>query len=98
MKSAGYSAQRYTSIWDAVEDTPGAAAHMQLRSELMMAVTEHIRKNALTQVQAARLFGITQPRVSDLIRGKIELFSIDALVQMLAAARTQVQMKLKKAA
>lgn len=91
-------AQRFSNVWDAIEDTPGEAAHMKARSELMMAITEDIRKNGLTQAEAAKLFGVTQPRVSDLVRGKIELFSIDILVQMLASAGMRVEMKLKKAA
>lgn len=89
---------RYASVWDAIEDTPGEAAHMKARSELMMAISEHIRKNGLTQAEAAKLFGVTQPRVSDLVRGKIDLFSIDTLVQMLASAGMRVEMKLRKAA
>ena len=90
--------QRFTSVWDAIKDTPGEAAHMKARSELMMAIAENIRKNGLTQAEAAKLFGVTQPRVSDLVRGKIDLFSIDTLVQMLACAGMRVEMKLKKAA
>ena len=91
-------AQRFSSVWAAIEDTPGEAAHMKARSELMMAIAEDIRKNGLTQAEAAKLFGVTQPRVSDLVRGKIDLFSIDTLVQMLASAGLRVEMKLKKAA
>ena len=90
--------QRFASVWDAIEDTPGETAHMKARSELMIAISEHIAKNGLTQAAAAKLFGVTQPRVSDLVRGKIELFSIDTLVQMLASAGMRVEMKLKKAA
>ncbi len=71
---------------------------MKARSEPMMAIAEHIRKGGLTQAEAAKLFGVTQPRVSDLVRGKIELFSIDMLVQMLASAGMRVEMRLKKAA
>jgi predicted XRE-type DNA-binding protein len=97
VKSIG-SGKRFKSVWDAIEDTPGEAAHMKARSELMMAVIQHIRKNDLTQAEAAKLFGVTQPRVSDLMRGKMDLFSIDTLVQMLAAAGMRVEMKLKKAA
>jgi predicted XRE-type DNA-binding protein len=92
------SGKRFKSVWDAIEDTPGEAAHMKARSELMSAVVQHIRKNNLTQAEAAKLFGVTQPRVSDLMRGKIDLFSIDMLVQILASAGMRVEMKLKKAA
>jgi predicted XRE-type DNA-binding protein len=90
--------QRFQSVWDAIEDTPGDAAHMKARSELMIAITQHISKHKLTQAQAAKLFGVTQPRVSDLMRGKMDLFSIDTLVQMLAAAGMTVEMRLRKAA
>ncbi len=90
--------KRHASVWDAIEDTPGEAAHMKARSSLMMAVIAHIEKNGLTQAQAAKQFGVTQPRISDLMRGKIDLFSLDTLVNMLAAAGLRVEMKLKKAA
>ena len=90
--------QRFASVWDAIEDTPGEAAHMKARSALMIAISEHIAKNGLTQAAAAKLFRVTQPRVSDLVRGKIELFSTDTLVQILASAGMRVEMKLKKAA
>ena len=98
MKEKTSKASRFANVWDAIEDTPGEAAHMKARSELMMAITEHIRKNGLTQAEAAKLLGVTQPRVSDLMRGKIDLFSIDTLVQMLASAGMRVEMKLKKVA
>jgi predicted XRE-type DNA-binding protein len=89
---------RHASVWDAIEDTPGEAAHMKARSSLMAAVIAQIEKNELTQAQAAKLFGVTQPRISDLMRGKIDLFSLDTLVNMLAAAGLRVEIKLKKAA
>ena len=98
MSKADTKARRFGSVWDAIEDTPGEAAHMKARSELMMAISEQIRKQGLTQSDAAKLFGVTQPRVSDLMRGKIDLFSIDSLVQMLAGAGMRVEMKLKKTA
>ena len=62
--------QRFTSIWDALEDTPQQAASMKARSALMMALAEVIRERGMTQSEAAVLFGVTQPRVSDLVRGK----------------------------
>lgn len=80
------SAQRFASVWDAIEDTPQQAASMSARSGLMMALTEAIRQQGITQAQAAELFGVTQPRISDLVRGKVNLFSLDALMDMAAAA------------
>ncbi len=80
------SNERFANVWDAVEDTPAQAENMRLRSLLMMALKEHIDSSSLSQHQAAKLFGVTQPRVSDLIRGKVDLFSLDTLVNMLVAA------------
>jgi len=90
--------RRFESIWDAIEDTPAAAANIKARAELMIAIVEHIRAKRLTQAAAARLFRVSQPRVSDLMRGKIELFSVDTLVNILSAAGMRVELKLKKAA
>ena len=78
--------QRFTSVWDAIEDTPQQAASMRARSELMMSLTEEIRERGMTQGDAAALFGVTQPRMSDLMRGKINLFSLDTLIDMAATA------------
>lgn len=76
--------QRFTSVWDALEDTPQEAASMKARSSLMMALTEVIRERGMTQNEAAELFGVTQPRVSDLMRGRFNLFSLDTLINMAA--------------
>ena len=78
--------QRFTSVWEAIENTSQEAASMRARSELMMRIAEVIRTQAMTQAQAAELFGVTQPRVSDLVRGKINLFSLDTLIDMAATA------------
>jgi len=70
---------------------------MKLRSSLMMALKDHIAHEKLSQSQAAKLFGVTQPRVSDLMRGKIDLFSLDTLVNMLASANLHVEMRVATA-
>ncbi len=80
------SNQKFKGVWDAIEDTPQQAASMRARSTLMMELAELIRAQALTQAAAARIFGVTQPRISDLIRGKINLFSLDTLIDMSATA------------
>ena len=80
------STQRFASVWDAIEDTPQQAASMRARSTLMMSLAEAIRHQGMTQSQAAMLFGVTQPRVSDLMRGKVNLFSLDTLMDMAATA------------
>jgi predicted XRE-type DNA-binding protein len=92
------SKQRHASVWDAIEDTPAEVENMKLRSELMMALKKHIMRSEMSQAQAARLFGVTQPRVSDLMRGKINLFGLDALVNMAAAAGLRVEMHVREAA
>lgn len=78
--------QRFGSVWDAIENTPEEAGNMKQRSEIMMALKQHIEKTQASQAQAAELLGVTQPQVSDLIRGKIDLFSLDALVNMATSA------------
>ena len=78
--------KRFASVWDAIEDTPQEAASMRARSTLMMNLAEVIRKQDMTQAQAATLFGVTQPRISDLMRGKVNLFSLHTLIDMAATA------------
>lgn len=78
--------QRFSSVWDAIEDTPQNAAIMRARSGLMMSLTTVIRLQGMTQAQAAVFFGLTQPRISDLMRGKVNLFSLDTLIDMAATA------------
>ena len=91
------SNERFSSVWDAIADTPDAAANLQLRAELMMALKSHLTRSQLTQAEAASLFGVTQPRISDLLRGKINLFSIDTLINMAAAAGMRVALQLEEA-
>ena len=78
--------QTFNSVWDAIEDTPQQAVSMRAKSELMQALEQTIRQRGMTQQDAAALFGVTQPRISDLMRGKISLFSLDALMDMAATA------------
>ena len=69
------------------------AEHLRVRADLMIAIRQLITDRKLTQVRAAKLLGVTQPRVSDLVRGKLSLFSIDALVEMLGHAGLHVRMQ-----
>ncbi len=92
------SKKKFASVWDVIEDSPEEAANMKLRSTLMMALTNHIDRARLTQAQAAKLLGVTQPRVSDLMRGKIDLFAIDTLVNMAIAAGLRIDLRIRKAA
>jgi predicted XRE-type DNA-binding protein len=88
--------KRFNSVWDAIEDTPQQAASMRARSGLMMNLTEVIRERGMTQSDAATLFGVTQPRISDLMRGKINLFSLDTLIDMAATAGMSPTVKVSK--
>ena len=90
--------RRFSSVWDAIEDRPEQAANMKLRSVLMTALKDHITRTGMSQDQAAQLFGVTQPRVSDLMRGKINLFALDALVNMATAAGLRIEMHVLEAA
>lgn len=92
------SKERFASVWEAIEDTPAEAENMKLRSALMAALKEHITRAGLSQSQAAKRFGVTQPRISDLMRGKISLFGLDALVNMAATAGLHVEMHVRDAA
>lgn len=88
--------QRFASVWDAIEDTPQEAASMKARSALMMELSSVIQESGKTQGEAAALFGVTQPRVSDLMRGKINLFSLDTLIDMAATAGMAPMVKVTK--
>ena len=91
-------AKVYENVWDALEPDPAKRENLKLRSLLMSAVTRHIKREGLTQAQAAKLFGVTQPCISNLIHGKIDLFGLDMLVRIATAAGLRVTMRVKKAA
>ncbi len=76
--------------------SPVEAEHLRLRAELMLAIEKLIGRRKLTQAQAAKLLGVTQPRISDLVRGRLHRFSIDALVEMLARAGVKVHLSTQR--
>lgn len=85
-------------VFSQLSFAPGEAENRRIRSAMMRALVSFIREKKLTQHEAAVMLGVTQPRVSDLMRGKIHLFSIDNLVVLLAAAGLRVDIKVNKAA
>ena len=89
------SNERFASVWDAIEDTPEEAENMKLRSILLTALKSHLTRTEMSQAQAAKLFGVTQPRVSELMSGKIGLFTLDALVSMALTAGYRVKLTLE---
>ena len=87
---------QYTSVWDAIEDDPIRQENLKLRSTLMMEISERIKAQELTQAQAAKVLHITQPRISALLKGKINDFRLDSLVDM--AHRLGMQVTINVAA
>ncbi len=78
--------------------SPDQAQNLHLRSELMSKIERFVRSSGLTQKECAARIGVTQPRLSDLLKGKIDKFSLDALVNMLGHAGMRVRLSVKKAA
>ena len=82
--------EKFGSFWDAVSDTPEEAENMKVRSALMAQINQYIARKGYTQAQVAEICQITQPRASELVNGKLSKFSLDALVNIAAAAKLQV--------
>jgi len=98
MKAKGKTPKRNRDVFLDLGFTPAEAENLRIRSAMMRTLVTVLRKRDLTQEQAGRLLGVTQPRVSDLMRGKIHLFSIDNLVNLLSAAGVRVDLRVKKVA
>ena len=90
--------QSFASVWDALEEAPEAASHMRLRSELAIAVRAAVEGWGLTQVEAARRLSVTQPRLNDLLRGRVARFSLDALVGLAERAGLSVRLEVGREA
>jgi predicted XRE-type DNA-binding protein len=72
--------------------TPEEAEHLRIRGDLMIKIEKVLKTRGLKQAEAAKVMGVTQPRVSDLLRGRIELFSSDSLIDMLARLGVRVRL------
>ncbi|GHU04705.1 transcriptional regulator [Alphaproteobacteria bacterium] len=92
------SGESFESVWDAIEDTEAESASMKLKSKLMMALSRHIEAQGWTQTEAARALGVTQPRISDLLRGRIALFGLESLIAMAGAANLSVELSISEGA
>jgi predicted XRE-type DNA-binding protein len=90
--------QVFASVWDALEDSPAEAANMRLRSELMITIRQVVDGWDVTQSAAARRLEVTQPRLNDLLRGRVNNFSLDALIVLAARAGLNVRMQIERAA
>ena len=98
MKPRTIARRTFASAWDALEDTAAEAANMRARSELMIAVRRKVESWRVGQSEAARRLGVTQPRLNDLLRGRIDKFSLDALINLARPAGLAVRIKIETAA
>lgn len=90
--------EHFECVWDALEDSPAEAANMKARSGLMIAIQETAADWKLTQAEAAKRLGVTQPRMNDLLRGRIDKFSLDALMILASSAGLTVEWRVVKTA
>lgn len=90
-------AQSFVSVWDAIADTPQEAANLQARAELMRQIAAIIKAEGWKQTEAAAHCGVTQPRMNDLLRGRVSRFSLDALVTIATALGRRVRIELDAA-
>lgn len=90
-------ADSFDSIWEAIADTPGQAANLRARAELMRQIAALVKKQGWTQSEAAEHCGVTQPRINDLLRGRVSRFSLDALVNLSTALGCRVRVELDAA-
>ncbi len=90
--------QVFANVWDAIADSPAEAANLEVRYHLMEKISAIVKQNGWTQAEAAERCGVTQPRINDLLRGRIARFSVDALVNIAAALGRKVRVSLEDAA
>ncbi len=86
-------AEQFKSVFDAIAETPQEVLNMKLRAGLIREILAKVEAADWTQAETAKRLGITQPRVSDLLSGKLSKFSLDALVNILAAMGSEVKLK-----
>jgi predicted XRE-type DNA-binding protein len=90
--------ETFASVWDALADTPEEAANLRVRSALMQQIAAIIENSGWTQAEAAERCNVTQPRINDLLRGRISRFSLDALVNIAAGLGRKITVTLDDAA
>ena len=89
--------ESYASVWDALADTPEQAENLRTRAELMQQIAAIVSESGWTQVEAAKHCGVTQPRINDLLRGRVSRFSLDALVNIATSIGRRVHVELEAA-
>jgi predicted XRE-type DNA-binding protein len=90
--------ETYDSVWDALEDSPEMAVDMKLRSKLMIEIQEYIKDRQWQASKAAHQLGMTRPRLNDLLRGRIDQFTLDALIIAAVRAGLSVNIQIRHAA
>jgi predicted XRE-type DNA-binding protein len=90
-------AEKFNDVWDALINDPAAREACKIKSSLMAAIALHLKARGLTQKEAAKIMGVSQPRVSDAVRAKGDKFTIDMLVDMLARLGLHVEVVMKAA-
>lgn len=90
--------RKFVNVWDALEESADAAQSMKARAAIMMRIEKTVRDWGVSQSEAARRLGITQPRLNDLLRGKIDKFSLDSLFDLAAHAGLKVSLAIRRAA
>ena len=95
--STNTASDSYLSVWDAITDTPQQAANLRARADLMRQIAAVVKDGGWTQTQAANRCGVTQPRMNDLLRGRVSRFSLDALVNIATAIGRKVRLELEAA-
>jgi predicted XRE-type DNA-binding protein len=96
MSVSSMQQKRFRSVWDAIE--PSHSASMKARSELLIAIRDSVAEWETTQAIAAKRLGLTQPRLNDLLRGRINKFSLDALIDLAMKAGLKVKVQVTRAA
>ena len=84
--------QEYANVWDALTDSPEESANMTMRSNLLIALQQKVKSWEVTQAEAARRLGVTQPRLNDLLHSKIGKFSLDKLINLAIHAGISVRL------
>jgi predicted XRE-type DNA-binding protein len=90
-----FTADTYASVWYAIADTPEQAANMRTRSELMQQIAVIVKDKAWTQTEAAKQCAVTQPRMNELLSGRVSRFSLDALVNIATAIGRRVHVEIE---
>lgn len=86
-------AEKFENVFDAIADSPAEALNMKLRASMVREIRAKVMIAGWNQTEAANQLGVSQPRVSDLLSGKLSKFSLDALVNMLAGLGSDIKLK-----